>query len=144
MQSRICELLEVALTLGYFTLLERAALGFRRLRPRSCSIYDRAFWRHERFWKLLSPVLPVINGTPLKPLLLRALGVRIGRKVFDDGASMPEKTLVTIGDGATLNAGSIIQAHSLEDPSLDLAAEGGGEVKDAAMPRRGAAAFGCP
>ena len=22
------------------------------LRPQGCSIYDRAFWRHERFWKV--------------------------------------------------------------------------------------------
>ena len=43
------------------------------------------------------------------------LGVRIGRRVFDDGCAMPEKTLVTIGDDAILNAGSIIQCHSLED-----------------------------
>jgi carbonic anhydrase/acetyltransferase-like protein (isoleucine patch superfamily) len=43
------------------------------------------------------------------------LGVRIGRRVFDDGCSIPEKTLVTIGDDAILNAGSIIQCHSLED-----------------------------
>ena len=28
---------------------------------------------------------------------------------------MTEKTLVTIGDDATLNAGSIIQCHSQED-----------------------------
>ena len=28
------------------------------------------------------------------------LGVRIGRRVFDDGCSIPEKTLVTIGDDA--------------------------------------------
>jgi carbonic anhydrase/acetyltransferase-like protein (isoleucine patch superfamily) len=45
----------------------------------------------------------------------RLLGVRIGRRVFDDGCSMPEKTLVTIGDDAILNAGSVIQCHSLED-----------------------------
>jgi non-ribosomal peptide synthetase-like protein len=35
--------------------------------------------------------------------------------VFDDGCAIPEKTLVTIGDHASLNAGSTIQAHSLED-----------------------------
>ena len=109
------ELAGVFLGLVYFTLLERAATGFRPLRPRSCSIYDRAFWRHERLWKLLTPALTALDGTPFKNLAWRLLGVRIGRKVFDDGASMPEKTLVTIGDGATLNQGSVIQAHSLED-----------------------------
>ena len=43
------------------------------------------------------------------------LGVRIGRRVFDDGCSITEKTLVTIGDDCTLGAGSVLQAHSMED-----------------------------
>jgi non-ribosomal peptide synthetase-like protein len=43
------------------------------------------------------------------------LGVRIGKRVFDDGCGIVEKTLVTIGDDCTLNAGSKIQCHSQED-----------------------------
>jgi non-ribosomal peptide synthetase-like protein len=109
------ELAEILLTLGYFGLLERASLGFRRLRPRTCSIYDRAFWRHERYWKFMAPFLAVLDGTPLKPVALRLLGVRVGRQVFDDGCQVVEKTLTTIGDGCVLNAGSVLQAHSLED-----------------------------
>ena len=35
--------------------------------------------------------------------------------MFDDGCSMPERTLVTVGDFCTLNAGSTIQGHSQED-----------------------------
>jgi phosphopantetheinyl transferase len=45
----------------------------------------------------------------------RLLGVKIGRRVFDDGCSIPEKTLVTIGDDCMLNAGSVVQCHSMED-----------------------------
>ena len=45
----------------------------------------------------------------------RLLGVRLGRRVFDDGAAMTERTLVTIGDDSTLNAGVVIQCHSQED-----------------------------
>jgi non-ribosomal peptide synthetase-like protein len=93
--------------------VERAAWGFRRLRPRICSIYDPYFWRHERLWKLLAT--PPFNGTPFKSILWRLLGVRMGRRVFDDGCAIPEKTLVSIGDDAVLNAGSVIQCHSLED-----------------------------
>ena len=48
-------------------------------------------------------------------MIWRLLGVRIGRRVFDDGCYMPERTLVTIGDDCTLNAGSKIQCHSQED-----------------------------
>jgi hypothetical protein len=35
--------------------------------------------------------------------------------VFDDGAGMPERTLVEIGDHCTLNEDSHLQAHSQED-----------------------------
>jgi non-ribosomal peptide synthetase-like protein len=45
----------------------------------------------------------------------RLLGLRIGRRVFDDGCAIPEKTLAAVGDDAMLNAGSVIQCHSLED-----------------------------
>ena len=51
-------------------------------------------------------------------MIWRLLGVRIGHRVFDDGCAIPEKTLVTIGDDVVLNAGSVIQCHSLEDGSF--------------------------
>jgi non-ribosomal peptide synthetase-like protein len=41
--------------------------------------------------------------------------VRIGRRVYDDGCDIAERTLATIGDDCTLNAGTAIQCHSLED-----------------------------
>ena len=99
--------------LSYAVLVERLAGGFRRLAPQLCSIYDPYFWWHERLWKLLAT--PPFAGTPFKPLLARMLGVRVGRRVLDLGCSMPEKTLVEIGDHVTLNEGTIIQCHSLED-----------------------------
>jgi non-ribosomal peptide synthetase-like protein len=43
------------------------------------------------------------------------LGVRIGHRVFDDGCSIPEKSLVTVGDDCVLNAGSSLWCHTLED-----------------------------
>ncbi|MEV6313809.1 Pls/PosA family non-ribosomal peptide synthetase [Streptomyces sp. NPDC051776] len=106
-------LLGLAFTIAFSTLAEKAALGFRSLRPRFCSIYDPQFWQHERMWKL--SMVPLFNGTPFKPLLWRLAGVRMGRRVFDDGCGIPEKTLVTIGDGCALNMESTVQCHSLED-----------------------------
>ncbi|HEX2809558.1 MAG TPA: Pls/PosA family non-ribosomal peptide synthetase, partial [Kineosporiaceae bacterium] len=97
-------------------LVERTVLLFRPLKPRFCSVYDPAFWRHERYWKLsLSGPLAVLAGTPMRPLLLRALGAKVGKGVFDDGCGMPERSLVTIGDWTCLAAGTTVQAHSLED-----------------------------
>jgi non-ribosomal peptide synthetase-like protein len=103
--------------LGYSIIIERALLRFGSLRPRYCSIYDPYFWWHERYWKLMAPpqAVGLFNGTPFKSLVWRLLGVRVGRRVFDDGCSIPERTLVTIGNDCTLGAGSMIQCHSMED-----------------------------
>jgi serine acetyltransferase len=62
----------------------------------------------------------MFNGTPLKNVMWRLLGVRLGKRVFDDGCFLPEKTLATIGDDATLNIGSVIQCHSQEDGAFKL------------------------
>jgi non-ribosomal peptide synthetase-like protein len=102
-------------SLAYFITVERALLRFGSLRPRYCSIYDPYFWWHERYWKLMAPLVGMFDGTPFKGLVWRLLGVRVGRRVFDDGCAIAERTLVTIGDYCTLNAGSIIQCHSMED-----------------------------
>jgi non-ribosomal peptide synthetase-like protein len=86
------------------------------LAPQGLSIYDRAFWKHERAWKVPSEsYFKLFDGTPFKNVLWRLLGVRIGRRVFDDGCFLTERNFVAIGDGATLNVGTVIQCHSQED-----------------------------
>src|SRR5260370_22976074 len=55
------------------------------------------------------------GGTTVKPLRRRRLRVRMGRRVFDDGCSIVERSLTTVGDEVTLNMGTTIQGHSLED-----------------------------
>jgi non-ribosomal peptide synthetase-like protein len=106
----------LAFGIGFSVLVERAGQGFRGLQPEFCSIYEAAYWRQERLWKLSTNFyLALFNGTPLKILVWRMLGVRVGRRVFDDGCYIPERTLVTIGDGCVLNAHTVIQCHSLED-----------------------------
>ena len=109
-------ILGLAFTVGYFTLVERAVTGFRRLRPKYCSVYQRAFWRHERYWKVPATIyIQMFNGTPYKNLIWRLLGVRIGRRVFDDGCHIVERTLTRVGSDCTLNAATTVQGHSLED-----------------------------
>ncbi|WP_433290404.1 Pls/PosA family non-ribosomal peptide synthetase [Pseudonocardia sp. CA-142604] len=106
----------IAWTVVYFVLVARAVTSLVTLRPQGCSIYDVAFWRHERFWKLSVPAhFPIFNGTPFKSVIWRLLGVRLGRRLFDDGCDFVEKTPVTVGDDVTLNVGSVIQCHSQED-----------------------------
>jgi hypothetical protein len=98
-------------------LLERASTLFQALQPQECSIYDPYFWYHERFWKLgiLRSHLAMFDGTPFKGFIWRLLGVRIGKRVFDDGCYITERTMVSIGDGCTLNSKVGIATHSQED-----------------------------
>jgi non-ribosomal peptide synthetase-like protein len=106
----------ILITPVYFVLVERGMRGFRRLEPKYCSIYDPYFWRHERLWKVPGEAyLKMFDGTPFKNLIWRGLGVKIGKRVFDDGCYLTERTLTTIGDDVMLNAGSKIQCHSQED-----------------------------
>lgn len=104
------------LSVVYFVGVERAVRGFAAHRPDGCSIYDLDFWRHERYWKMSSVAfVAAFNGTPFKSVLWRLMGARVGRRVFDDGCVLTERTFATIGDDCTLNAGSILQTHSQED-----------------------------
>jgi non-ribosomal peptide synthetase-like protein len=108
--------LVVCWTILYFAFVERASTGFKGVRPRYCSIYDIEFWRVERFFKL-SASLPykMVDGTPYKSMVLKLLGVRVGKRLFDNGAVLDEKNIVTFGDDVTLNEGTHIQCHSQED-----------------------------
>jgi non-ribosomal peptide synthetase-like protein len=103
----------LALRVVHFSLVERLSTRFRDLQPKEVSIYDPYFWWHERFWKLSWQPL-ILDGTPFKNLTWRLQGVRIGKRVFDDGCAIVEKTLVSIGDHCTLSVRSIVQAHSQE------------------------------
>ena len=97
----------VALSIAAFILIERASLGFGRLKPEIVTVYDPAFWRVERHWKLSdNPLSTAFAGTPMRNVILRLLGVKVGKRVFDDGCNLSERTLVEIGDKANLNADS--------------------------------------
>ena len=95
-------------------LVERVLLRFGSLSAQFCSIYDPYFWWHERLWKL-SAQPRIFNGTPFKGAIWRLLGMQVGSRLFDDGAEIPERTLVSIGANCTLNATAGIQCHSQED-----------------------------
>ncbi len=105
-----------AFGISFFTLLERASVGFGSLKSRNVTMYDRYFLFHERHWKFCGHGLNnLFHGTPFRNLMSRALGVRVGKRVFDDGAHLYDKTLLEIGDFSNLNKNCILQAHSLEE-----------------------------
>lgn len=112
----LANILVLLFTALYFVAVERAVISRRPPGPLFCSIYDRRFWQRERYWKVPSETyVRLFDGTPFKSVFWRLLGVRLGRRVFDDGCSLTERTMVTIGDDCTLNAGSVVQCHSQED-----------------------------
>jgi non-ribosomal peptide synthetase-like protein len=101
---------------AYWILVDRIVRGFKPLPVLFCSIYEPAMWRHERYWKVPSTgYIAVFAGTPFINMILRRMGAQIGRRVFNDGCGMTERSLVTIGDDCTLNETSWIQCHSQED-----------------------------
>jgi len=100
----------------YYALVERCFESLGPPPPPICSIYDSRFWWVERVWKL-HPInfLHLFDGTPFKSVLWRLIGVRFGKRVFDDGVFISEPTLTVIGDECALNQQTILQCDSQED-----------------------------
>ncbi|SPF01378.1 Pls/PosA family non-ribosomal peptide synthetase [Streptomyces sp. MA5143a] len=59
-----------------------------------------------------------VPGTPLTNVWLRGLGARIGRGVWVESYWLPETDLVTLGHGATVNRGCVLQTHLFHDRIL--------------------------
>ena len=55
------------------------------------------------------------SGTPVMNLWLRALGASIGRGVWCESYWLPEADLVSLGRGATVNRGCVVQTHLFHD-----------------------------
>ncbi|WP_425580914.1 Pls/PosA family non-ribosomal peptide synthetase [Williamsia deligens] len=55
------------------------------------------------------------TGTPILNLWLRMLGATIGRGVWCETYWLPEADLVTLGDGATVQRGCVVQTHLFHD-----------------------------
>ena len=108
--------LSVVVAAVYYALVEGYLEAISPPPPAICSIYDSRFWWVERVWKL-HPIhfLHIFDGTPFRSVLWRLIGVRIGRRVFDDGVYISEPTLTTVGDECVFNHASMIQCDSQED-----------------------------
>ncbi|MGQ3249742.1 MAG: amino acid adenylation protein, partial [Aeromicrobium sp.] len=59
-------------------------------------------------------------GTAVLPWWLRSLGARVGRGVWCETYWWPEPDLVTVGDGATVNRGCVVQTHLFHDRILSM------------------------
>ncbi|HYP73796.1 MAG TPA: Pls/PosA family non-ribosomal peptide synthetase, partial [Microbacterium sp.] len=59
-------------------------------------------------------------GTPALAVWVRAMGATIGRGVWCDSYWLPEPDLVTLGDGATVNRGCVVQTHLFHDRIMSM------------------------
>ncbi|HEX8498220.1 MAG TPA: Pls/PosA family non-ribosomal peptide synthetase, partial [Actinomycetales bacterium] len=59
-------------------------------------------------------------GTPALNLWLRAMGARIGRGVWCETYWLPEADLVSLGDGASVGRGCVLQTHLFHDRVMSM------------------------
>ncbi|PNL18241.1 Pls/PosA family non-ribosomal peptide synthetase [Micrococcus sp. FDAARGOS_333] len=59
-------------------------------------------------------------GTPAMVWFLRAMGARIGHGCWVESYWLPEADLVSLGDGATVNRGCVVQTHLFHDRVMSL------------------------
>ncbi|MCB4208130.1 Pls/PosA family non-ribosomal peptide synthetase [Arthrobacter sp. UM1] len=91
-----------------------------RIRPGEHPLFSSFIWRNEvqdTFVELVAApwFAYAAAGTPAMTLWMRALGAKIGRGVWLESYWLPEADLVTLGDGASVNRGTVLQTHLFHD-----------------------------
>jgi non-ribosomal peptide synthetase-like protein len=91
-----------------------------RFRAVEHPLWSSFVWRNEladTFVEVLAMpwLVGATSGTPLMNLWLRGLGARIGRGAWCETYWLPEADLVTVGGGASVNRGCVVQTHLFHD-----------------------------
>ncbi|WP_351223787.1 Pls/PosA family non-ribosomal peptide synthetase [Streptomyces sp. NPDC002133] len=91
-----------------------------RFRTVEHPLWSSFVWRNEladTFVEVLAVpwLVGATVGTPLMNLWLRGLGARIGRGAWCETYWLPEADLVTVGSGASVNRGCVVQTHLFHD-----------------------------
>jgi non-ribosomal peptide synthetase-like protein len=91
-----------------------------RIRAIEHPLWSSFVWRNEVSDTFVETVAApwfarAASGTPVMNLWLRALGARIGGGVWCETYWLPEADLVTLGKGATVNRGCVVQTHLFHD-----------------------------
>lgn len=95
------------------------------IRPGEHPLWSSFVWRTEVsdvFTEMLAApwFANAAAGTPALAMWLRSLGAKIGRGVWTDSYWLPEPDLVTLGDGATVNRGCVVQTHLFHDRVMSI------------------------
>jgi len=96
-----------------------------RLRPGAHPLWSSFVWRNELADAFVEVVAApwfarAVAGTPLLNVWFRLMGAKIGRGVWCETYWLPETDLVELGDGATVNQGSVVQTHLFHDRMLSM------------------------
>ncbi|MFI9505812.1 Pls/PosA family non-ribosomal peptide synthetase [Nocardia sp. NPDC052566] len=91
-----------------------------RIRAEEHPLWSSFVWRNEVADTFVETVAApwfarAATGTPVLNLWLRGLGATIGRGVWCESYWLPEADLVTLGDGATVERGCVVQTHLFHD-----------------------------
>ncbi len=105
------------------TLAKWSIVG--RLGPGSKPLWHSMVWRGELADSFVEALAASwfcswASGTPALSWWLRSLGAKIGRGVWTESYWLPEPDLITIGDGATINRGCVVQTHLFHDRILGM------------------------
>ncbi|WP_156760413.1 Pls/PosA family non-ribosomal peptide synthetase [Microbacterium karelineae] len=121
--SGVVMILAGAVAAGITTLAKWAFVG--RIRRGEHPLWSSFVWRTEvsdTFTEMLAApwFANAAAGTPALALWLRSLGAKVGRGVWTDSYWLPEPDLVTLGDGATVNRGCVVQTHLFHDRVMSI------------------------
>lgn len=99
-------------------LAKRVVIG--RIEAIEHPLWSSFVWRNEVSDTFVETVAApwfarAASGTPVMNLWLRGLGAKIGRGVWCETYWLPEADLVTLGEGATVNRGCVVQTHLFHD-----------------------------
>jgi non-ribosomal peptide synthetase-like protein len=110
----LCALVGVSATLVAKWLLTG------RVRPHTAPLWNSKVWRLEwvavwHEWLAWTNFLQLCSGTPWLNLYYRALGARIGKRVYCDTRFVTEYDLISLADDVAVNADADLQTHLFED-----------------------------
>jgi non-ribosomal peptide synthetase-like protein len=96
-----------------------------RIRPQEKPLWSSFIWRNEVADTFVEMVAApwfanYMNGTLGLVWWLRSLGAKIGGGVWCETYWLPEADLVTLGDGATVNRGTVLQTHLFHDRVMSM------------------------
>ncbi|MFG2692286.1 Pls/PosA family non-ribosomal peptide synthetase [Kitasatospora sp. NPDC048407] len=96
-----------------------------RFRSGEHPLWSSFVWRNELYDTFVEELaMPwggrTLLGTPYLNLWLRSLGAKIGRGAWCETHWLPEADLVTVGPGASVNRGTVLQTHLFHDRVMRL------------------------